>query len=108
MLLFQDHYKFDQRNPRARKLSRCISGQVGSFLKSQQFREKIEREKGKILSGSKKRGHDGKNDDDDEFDGNDDRVYRDSEDKVGYLCFLTPDPGPGPQAQPWAPAKICI
>ena len=53
-------------------------------LNSEQFREKVEREKGKILSGSKKRGHDGKNDDDDddEFDDNDDRVYRDSEGKV--------------------------
>ena len=28
-LLFQDHYKFDQRNPRTRKLSRYISGKVG-------------------------------------------------------------------------------
>ena len=86
-LLLKDHYKFDQRNPRARELSRYISGKVGTFLKIEQFREKVEREKGKILSGSKKRGHDGKNDDDDdddddEFDDNDDRIYRDSEGKV--------------------------
>ena len=85
-LLFKDHYKFDQRNPRARELSRYISGKVGTFLKIEQFREKVERVKGKILSGSKKRGHDGRNDDDDddddEFDGNDDRIYRDSEGKV--------------------------
>ena len=76
-LLFQDHCKFDQRNPRDSELSRYISGIVGSFLKSEQFREKVEREKEKFLSGSKKRGHDGENDDD-EFDDNDDCVYRDS------------------------------
>ena len=84
-LLLKDHYKFDQRNLRARELSRYISGKVGTFLKIEQFREKVEREKGKILSGSKKRGHDGKNDDaddDDEFDDNDDRIYRDSVGKV--------------------------
>ena len=31
VLLFQDHYKIDQRNPKARKLSRYISGKVGSY-----------------------------------------------------------------------------
>ena len=83
VLLFQVHYKFDQRNPRARKLSTYISGKVSSFLESKQFREKVEREKRKILTGSKKKGHDGKNDDDDdEFDDNDDCVYRDSEGKL--------------------------
>ena len=51
VLLFQDHYKFDQRNPRAHELSRYISGKVCSFLKSKQFREKVKREKGKILNG---------------------------------------------------------
>ena len=84
-LLFQGHYEFDQRNPRAGELSRYTSGKVGSFLKSEQFREKVEKEKGKILSGSKKRGHDGKNDDDDdddEFDVNDDCIYRDNKGKV--------------------------
>ena len=82
-VLFQVHYKFDQRNPRARKLSTYISGKVSSFLESEQFREKVETEKRKILTGSKKRGHDGKNDDDDdEFDDNDDCVYRDSEGKL--------------------------
>ena len=54
-LLLKDHYKFDQRNLRARELSRYISGKVGTFLKIEQFREKVEREKGKILSGSKKK-----------------------------------------------------
>ena len=84
VLLFQDYQKFDQRNPRALELSRYISGKVGSFLKSEQFREKVDRKKGKTLSGSKKSGNDGKNDDedDDEFDDNDDRVYGDSEGKV--------------------------
>ena len=85
-LLFQDHYKFDQRNSSARELSRYISGKVGSFLKSEQFREKVEREKGKILSGLKKNGKndndDDNDDDDDEFDNNDDSVYRDSKGKV--------------------------
>ena len=83
VLLFQDYYKFDQRNPRVRELSRYISDKVGSFVKSEQFREQFEREKGKILSGSKKTGHDSKNDDDDdEFDDNSNLVYRDSEGKV--------------------------
>ena len=50
-LLFQDHQKFDQRNPRPCKLSRYISGKVSSFLKSEQLREKFERGKGKYLSG---------------------------------------------------------
>ena len=88
-LIFQDHYKFGQRNLRARELSRYISGKVGSFLKSEQFREKVEREKGKILRGLKKSSHDCKNDgddddddDDDEFDDNDDYFYRDSKGKV--------------------------
>ena len=53
-LLFQGHYKFDQRNPRALELSRYISGKDGSFFESEQFREKVEREKRKILSGLKK------------------------------------------------------
>ena len=53
-LLFQVHYIFDQRNPRARKLSTYISGKVGSFLESEQFREKVEREKRNILTVSKK------------------------------------------------------
>ena len=85
VLLFQDHQKFNQRNPRARELSRYISGKVGSFLKSEQFRGKVDRKKGKTVSDSKKSGNDGKNDDDDdddEFDDNDDRVYGDSEGKV--------------------------
>ena len=33
-LLFQDHYKFDQRNARARQLSRYISDKAGNFFKS--------------------------------------------------------------------------
>ena len=33
-LLFQDHYKFDQGNPRARQLSRYISDKAGNFFKS--------------------------------------------------------------------------
>ena len=33
-LLFQDHYKFDQRNPRARQLGRYISDKAGNFFKS--------------------------------------------------------------------------
>ena len=53
-LLFQDHYKFGRRNPRACKLSTYISGKFGSLLKSEQFREKVERGKGNILSGLKK------------------------------------------------------
>ena len=90
-LLLKDHYEFGQRNPRTPELSRYISDKVSSFLKSEQFREKVEREKGKILSGLKKSSYDGKNDDgdddddddddDDEFDDNDDRVYRHSEGK---------------------------
>ena len=65
------------------ELSWYISVKVSSFLKSEQFREKFERERGKILTDSKKRGHDGKNDDDDdEFDDNAYCVYRDSEGKV--------------------------
>ena len=85
-LLLKDHYEFDQRNPRTPELSRYILDKVSSFLKSEQFREKVEREKGKILSGLEKSSHDGKNDDDDddddEFDDNDDCVYRHSEGKV--------------------------
>ena len=86
-LLFQDHYKFDQINRKDCELSRYISSKVGSFLKSEQFREKVERKKGKILSGLKKSSNDSKNDDDDDddddkFDDNDDRVYRDSKGKV--------------------------
>ena len=54
MLLFQDHYKFDQRNPKACEVRRYILVKVGNFLKSEQFREKVERVKRNILSGSKK------------------------------------------------------
>ena len=55
------------------------------------MKKKVKGEKEKILSVSRKRGHDGKNDDDGEFDGNNGYAYRDSEGKVTPSFKTHPD-----------------
>ena len=78
-LFFQDHYNFDEKNPRAREFG-SLGKRIGNYngmFNNRRFREKVEKEKKKIVREvyGKKKG----DDDNDELDNNDDRISGDSE-----------------------------
>ena len=76
-LLFQDKYKHDNKNPRAR-FNNYIGRKDDYHVRKRQFREKVEREKRKLESDKKRR----KIDDEDDFDDNDDPIYRGDEGNI--------------------------
>ena len=86
-LLFQDKYKHDNKNPRAR-FKNYIGRKDDYHVRKRQFREKVEREKRKLESDKKRR----KIDDGDDFDDNDDPIYRDDAGNI-IPTFKTKDDG---------------
>ena len=68
-LLFQDKYKHDNKNPRAR-FNNYIGRKDDYHVRKRQFREKVERENRKLESDKKRR----RIDDGDDFDDNDDPI----------------------------------
>ena len=86
-LLFQDKYKHDNKNPRAR-FNNYIGRKDDYHVRKRQFRQKVEREKRKLESDKKRR----KIDDGDDFDDNDDPIYRDDEGNI-IPIFKTKDDG---------------
>ena len=86
-LLFQDKYKHDNKNPRAR-FNNYIGRKDDYHVRKRQFLEKVEREKRKLESDKKRR----KIDDGDDFDDNDDPIYRDDKGNI-IPAFKTKDDG---------------
>ena len=86
-LLFQDKYKHNNKNPRAR-FNNYIGRKDDYHVRKRQFREKVEREKRKLKSDKKRR----KIDDGDDFDDNDDPTYRDDKGNI-IPAFKTKDDG---------------
>ena len=86
-LLFQDKYKHDNKNPRAR-FNYYIGRKDDYHVRKRQFREKVEGEKRKLESDKKRR----KIDDRDDFDDNDYPIYRDDEGNI-IPTFKTKDDG---------------
>ena len=86
-LLFQDRYKHDNKNRRAR-FNNYIGRKDGYHVRKRQFQEKVESEKRKSKSDKKKR----KIDDGDDFDDNDDPIYRDDSGNI-IPAFKTNDDG---------------
>ena len=77
ILLFQDRYKHDNKNPRAR-FNNFIGRKDHYHVRKRQFQEKVEREKRKLESDKKRR----KIDDGDDFNDNGDPIYRDGEGSI--------------------------
>ena len=84
-LLFQDKYKHDNKNPRAR-FNNYIGHKDDYHVRKGQFREKVEREKRKLESDKKAR----KIDVGDNFDDSDEPIYRDGEGNI-IPAFKTKD-----------------
>ena len=76
-LLFQDKYKHDNKNPRAR-FNNYIGRKDDYHVRKRQFPEKVHREKRKLESDKKRT----KIDDGDDFDDNDGPIYRDDEGNI--------------------------
>ena len=86
-LLFQDKYKHKNKNPRAR-FNNYIGLKDDYHVRKRQFQEKVEREKRKLESDKKRR----KIDVGDNFDDNEDPIYRDGEGNI-IPAFKTKDDG---------------
>ena len=84
-LYFQDKYRHDSNNPRAR-FNNYIGCTNDYQVRKRQFGEKVESEKGKLESDKKRR----KIDDGDDFDDNDDPIYRDDDGNI-IPAFKTKD-----------------
>ena len=84
-LLFQDKYKHDNKNPRAR-FNSYIGCKDDYHVRKRQFREKVERGKRKLESDKKRTKIDDAND----FDDNNDPIHRDGQGNA-ISAFKTKD-----------------